>query len=331
MFKVRAVRGAAALAVASLVAVACGGGGTGTLEPKGFEPTHSYLAILVTSSRRTPHKYTSRISLGRPGTGDDAPVVTGTSDGRWTYSRSDARAAVEASGETLPFDASKVSWVTETVTDGNTFYMRAPFIDDVARGRKPETIPAVVNVLRTMGDSWAKVDLSSLGDPVPTDVGKWLPGTRDLGVRRALDMLLTATDIKVEKPGVIDGRRYARLSGQVGYADLLEAEGVDVTSALASPNTPPDFAKVINNAELRTEVWADRDGHVRRLEVDTGSSFAQIAKAVGGADKVPDEFRIEGVFDFSDYGDHAIDVKPPAAAQTVDITAPLHKLAFADQ
>jgi len=329
MIKVRAARGAAALVALSLVAGGCGGG-KAALEPKGFEPTHGYLAVLVTSSRRTPHKYTSRISLGLPSPGDDAPVVTGSSDGRWTYSRSDARAAVESSGQKLPFDAGKVSWVTETVTDGSTFYMRAPFIDDVARGRKPDTVPAVVNVLKTMGNSWGKVDLASLGDPVPNDVGKWLPGTRDFGVRQALDMLVNATNIKVERPTVIDGQRYAHLSAQVGYADLLEAEGVDVSSALASPNTPPDFAKVINNAELRTEVWVDRQGHVRRLKVDTGSSFAQIAKAVGGADKVPDEFRIEGVFDFSDYGDQGIDVKLPAAAQTVDITAPLHKLVVAD-
>src|SRR5262249_38633531 len=188
-----------------------------------------------------------------PGAGDDAPMVTGTSDGRWTYSRSDARAAVEASGQKLPFDASKVSWVTETVTDGSTFYMRAPFIDDVARGRKANTIPPDLNRLRTMGNAGGKVDLSSLGAPVPTDVGVWLPGTRDFGVRQALDMLLTATDIEAETPGVIGGQRYAHLSGQVGYADLLEAEGVDVTSALASPNTPPDFAKLINNAELRIE------------------------------------------------------------------------------
>lgn len=325
MVKVRATRSAAALLVASALALAACGGKDEAGTPEGFAPTTAYLRQVVASSKATPHTFEARLSLGLPGPADDAPVTTGRSDGRWTYTRSDSRKFVAASGEKLPFDPAKINWVTETVSDGRTFYMRAPFIKDVAAARPDQPVPPVVDVLRGLGDTWAQVDLSALGDPVPPEVGKWLPGTRDLGVRQALQVLLTARTVDDEGPATLGGVKVHRLAAEIGFADLLEAEGVDLTSALASPTTPTGLATVVNHAELKAQLWIDGDGHIRRLIVDTGSTFEDIAKVVGEKD-VPDEFKIQGVFTFSHYGDRSIDVVPPAAAQAKDITRPLHAI-----
>ena len=327
MVKVRATRSATALLVASsVVLAACGGGGkddAGT--PEGFAASPAYLRQVVASSRSTPHTFEARLSLGLPGPADDAPVTTGRSDGRWIYTRSDSRKFVEASGEDLPFDPAKIDWVTETVSDGRIFYMKAPFIEDVAAARPDRPVPPVVGVLRDLGDRWAQVDLSALGDPVPVEVGKWLPGTRDLGVRQALQLLLTARTVEDEGPATLRGVKVHRLAADIGFADLLVAEGVDLTSALASPTTPKGLANVVNHAELQAQMWIDGDGHIRRLTVDTGSTFEDIARVVGEKD-VPDEFKIEGVFTFADYGDRSIDVVPPTAAQSRDVTQPLHAI-----
>ena len=326
MVKVRATRTATALLVASALALAaCGGGKDDAGTPEGFAPTTTYLRQVVASSKATPHTFEARLSLGLPGPADDAPVTTGRSDGRWTYTRSDSRSFVEASGEKLPFDPAKIDWVTETVSDGHTFYMKAPFIEDVAAARPDQPVPPVVDVLRGLGDTWAQVDLAALGDPVPAEVGKWLPGTRDLGVRQALQLLLTARTVDDEGPATLGDVKVHRLAAEIGFADLLEAEGVDLTSALASPSTPKGLANVVNHAELEAQLWIDGDGHIRRLIVDTGSTFQDIAKVVGEKD-VPDEFKIQGVFTFSHYGDHSIDVIPPAAAEAKDITRPLHAI-----
>jgi hypothetical protein len=325
MLKIRAARCATVLVLTSaLVAGACGGDG-GSAEsgrPEGFEASRAYLTRAVVASRRAPHRFEARLSLGQPGAADDAPVVRGDSDGHWTYSRSDARSSVEASGQELPFDPDTIDWVTETVTDGHTFYLRAPFIADVAAAR-PEGIPPVVGVLQVLGDKWGQVDLTALGDPVPASVGKWLPGTRDLGVRQALDLVLTAHTVEDGGSATVDGEILSRLSADVAFEDLLVVEGVDVTSALASPNTPEGLATVLRNAELKAQLLIDRDGHVRRLVVDTGSTFEKIAEEVG-EDRLPDGFKIQGVFTFSDYGDRSIEVAIPA--EPVDITAPLREL-----
>jgi hypothetical protein len=326
MVKVRAARSATVLVLTSaLVASACGGGGDGSDaagRPEGFEASRAYLARAVVASRRAPHRFEARLSLGQPGSADDAPVVRGDSDGHWTYSRSDARSAVEASGQELPFDPDTIDWVTETVTDGHTFYMRAPFIADVAAAR-PENVPPVVGVLQGLGDKWGQVDLTALGDPVPATVGKWLPGTRELGVRQALELVLTAHTVEDGGSTTVDGETLSRLTADVAFEDLLVAEGIDVTSALASPDTPPGLANVMRNAELKAQLLIDRDGHVRRLIVDTGSTFEKIADEVGEKG-VPDGFKIQGVFTFSDYGDRSIAVALPT--EPVDITAPLREL-----
>lgn len=330
MVKVRAARGAAALLVVSLVVLAgCGGGGDGrgsASRPAGFAASRAYVAQAVTASRRAPHRFEARLSLGLPGPADDAPVTTGYSDGRWTYTRSDARHSVEASGEKLPFDPDKISWVTETVTDGHTFFLKVPFVDDVAAARPAAEVPPVVGVLRGLGNGWGHVDLTALGDPVPVAVGKWLPGTRDLGVRQALDVAVRARSVTDRGAVTVGGETMQRLTAEVDFDDLLNAEGIDVSSALASPNTPPGFAQLVHNAQLKVQLWIDRQGHVRRLKVDTGDSFEQIAKAAGNDVQVPDEFKIEGDFRFFDYGDKKIDVTQPR--HTVDITKPLQALSL---
>jgi hypothetical protein len=324
MVKVRATRCAIALLVASaLTLAACGGSDDG--KPEGFAATPSYLRQVVASSRTTPHTFEARLSLGLPGPDDDAPVTTGRSDGRWIYTRSDSRRFVEASGEQLPFDPARINWVTETVSDGRTFYMKAPFIKDVADARPDQAVPPVVGVLRKLGNRWAQVDLAALGDPVPVDVGKWLPGTRDLGVRQALQLLLTARKVEDEGPATLRGVKVRRLAADIGFADLLEAEGVDVTSALANPSTPKGLASVINHAELQAQLWIDGDGHIRRLSVDTGSTFEDIAKVVG-TKGVPDAYKIQGIFTFAHYGDRSIDVAPPPAGQSKDVTRNLHAI-----
>jgi hypothetical protein len=139
-----------------------------------------------------------------------------------------------------------------------------------------------------------------------------------------LDMLARSVDVhELDDDREIDGEPMTGVTADVGYADMLEAQGLDAETVIASledrDDAPDNAREVIDAFVLPVEVWLDPSGHVRELTIDIGESFDRVADELGEHGPITD-LVFSTTMSFDDDGDDGIEVPVPAAGEVTDIT-----------
>ena len=335
-------------AAALLVAAGCGGddadqadegiggvelGGPGAegaeASSSGFEATPGYLSEVVDASTGESYRYemTMEMDLGGDPIDFGGPIATGEFDGTRNHMQMDMGAmfagimsSVGGGGE-LPNGLPTGDLTIEYVTDTDAMYMRAPFFaamfGELPAGTDTSSLGeagGLVEAFGQLGDGWGKVDLTALGDVLPSEAAASLGGGQAYDPAVFLEMLRSADGAEELGTDEIDGDPVSGLSAEVSMADMVEAQGM----------SPDDLGSSADVAAMTfpLEVWVDADDHIRRIHF----SFDEETLAeAGGAASEEAVATLGGVgmtmtMDFADYGDSSIEVEVPADDEVVDIT-----------
>lgn len=306
-----------------------GGGGDGQSDveaarPPGFEASPAYLSAAIDASTDEPFRFEATVTFGMGGeTIEDLPALTGESDGERTFTVNDAGSMAEAMGG-LPPAMEDLDLTTQVVTEGDVAYIYAPGLAeiDVPAGA---TAPPAIQLAKEAGDKWGRVDLAALGDDAGQLFSQLNQG-QNLEPAFYLE-LVQATD-RVEELGgdIVDGVAQIGLAADVPMTSLLAAQGID-PEALTAGAPDPELAEAMRSLTLGVEVWLDGDGRIRRLGMDIGKGFAELAEEhdFEGEEELAD-LEVGTDITFFDHGDGSITVEVPAEADTVDVTETVRRL-----
>lgn len=322
---------ASSLALAAIVAgPACAtesedGGGTDVEAGGGareFAATAAYLRQAAEQSTAEGYRLEMRISLTGEVDEQGPPFVTGEVDGDRQHLVMDMASmmtqAFDLSSGSLPPEMADMDWTMEMVQDPDAVYLRAPMfaqMGDLAGAAGPFAAFA------EMGDGWGYVDLSALGDQVPSDIAASLGG-QGVDPRKVVEAIEGSESVEDLGTDEVRGAAVHGLSADVTLADLLEASGQD-PDALAQVAGVGDaneaIAEAMYEATVPVSVWIDDDGYVRRMAY--GWNMAEVGDAMGqdGA-AIPSEvasMQMNFVMDMFDYG---TTVEFEAPADAVDVT-----------
>lgn len=184
-------------------------------------------------------------------------------------------------------------WKGEVIVDGANpkavvEYMRLPAFSKLLPGAKP----------------WLKLDLNELGKAQGVDFSQLLQSAGGQDPTQALQMLRSVGDVKEAGKEQLDGVDTTRYSGTLDPRKLA--------GKLASGGFGKIF-KRMGTKRIPVTVWVDGDGYIRKLD----ESLTAQLPSVGAMD-------VRIVTTMSDFGT-AVDVTPPPADQTTDLSELLHK------
>jgi hypothetical protein len=327
----KTMRRTAALLLVAVLAVlaACGsdggdgmGGDLEATRPPGFTASPAYLSQVIEASESAPLRFAGTITVSPMGV-EDLEAVTGASDGHRTSSVMDMSALfaeIADSGETdLPFDPDEVDLSIETVTDGDTVYLRAPGFAEIADELPNRNNSPLTKVVAVLGDSWGRLQLSDLGDDVDSQaLFSQLNEGQNLQPGFYLDLMKASDDVEDLGSDTVDGDSMVGLAADVPFVALLEAQGIDPASIVAE-SSYDNAAEAVEAFTLPIEIWLDDVGQVRVLEIDIGAGFDRMADEMG-EDGLPDGYEFTTVIRFTDHGDDSIVIEVPDEADTIDLT-----------
>ena len=328
----KAMRRTAALV---LVLAACGSdGGNGTggdleaTRPPGFTASPAYLSQVIEASENAPFRFEATVTISPMGV-EDLTATTGASDGRRTSSVVDLSAlfaeVADSAGVQLPFDPTEVEVSIETVTDGDTVYLRAPGYADIADELPNESRAPLMAVVAELGDSWGRLQLSDLGDDFDSQaLFSQLNEGQNLQPGFYLDLMKASDDVEDLGSDTFDGDSMVGLAADVPFVALLEAQGIDPASVIAE-SSYDKAAEALEALALPIEIWLDDVGQVRALKIDVGAGFDQMADDMG-EDGLPDGYELTTVIRFTDHGDDSIVIEVPDEADTIDLTETVQDL-----
>lgn len=298
-----------------------------------FEPTAQFLTDASRRTSASAYRVDMAMDMHVARDGDelslDAPVMAGELDGdRYRYVIDMEEFLNQmAAGEDEPLPVLR-DYTIEVVGDGDTLYVRTPFIAAIADVARPGRDLGARGELVELGDRWGRVDLRQLGDVSLAELQQLLgaPIDAELDPRLVLDLVAGADDVEELGTDVVGGVGVNGLGAEVPLADLLEAEGtdpeeyVDEVAARDIGGLDAELRAAVAERALESEasyeVWVDGDGYVRRiaLEVDVTEILGWALTMATGLD----EYTVGGTVDYADYGDRSIAIELPADA--VDAT-----------
>ena len=279
-------------------------GGTG-----GFAATAEFLKETATRSADESHRIEARIGLGEVADGAP-PAMTGEVDGANSHLRMDLGVIMEEVSAGMGLgDVGDVFGDTdmtmETVTDGETVYIRAPFFAALGDMMPSGTSTPGASELAALGDGWGSVSIDELGEVLPEDVAASIAGQQSFNPRAAVEMMENTEGVEDLGTQEIDGVTQRGLRAQVTFADLIRTSGSDPdTFAQAAGAGAADVEAVMEEllqTRMPIEVWIDDAGYLRTLSYTL--SMGDIADAVGGGDLGVGEMDFVYVVSFSDYGE----------------------------
>ena len=209
----------------------------------------------------------------------------------------------------------------ETIGDGETVYIRAPFFAELGDMMPTGTSAPGASELAALGDGWGSVSVEGLGEVLPEDVAASVAGQQSFNPRAAVEMMENTEGVEELGTEEIDGVTQRGLRAEVAFADLLRTSGAD----------PETFAQSRrrrcrgDDGGARSAAHADRGvGRRRRLP-----AHAVVHPVDGRPDRRHRHRRLGAgdmdfvyVIGFSDYGEEFSFETP---AEATDITS-----AFAD-
>jgi hypothetical protein len=346
-----------ALILLGPVAAACGegsgedtGGDDVVAGSVDFEATPDFLAAASRRSGGEPYRIESSIAIHAEGPGQDvavdATLMTGEQDGESYEYHTDMSQwhdqLPSGSGTGFPESADLTQ---DMVSDGTTLYIRAPLYAAIVDQAGPGADVGPVGELAALGDDWGRVDLRSLADVSPVDVQSTAGAPAGGDPRLLLDLVASADDVEELGGDAIDGEPVNGLGAPLTSGELLEAQGADPEEfvdymaanlgGLQQTDTE-DLAPAIEavmSMQIPFEVWVDGNGYVRRLSFEF--DMVELMTSIGGdeASRGIDTFTMGATVDYSDYGDHTIQIElpPEGAADAPDMTEAYRRMLEAGQ
>jgi hypothetical protein len=235
---------------------------------------------------------------------DEVVIETGEWDGERFHARSDLAAQF---GPLLPADVN-ADLSIETMADDSTLYVRMPVFAALADLTSGFAITPFGDVIDRLGTGWGRVDLAELADVMPGLLDTTSPpGTQMPGL--FVDVVANAQDVEELGRDEIRGVAVDGLAARVPFENLLGAQGTAI-----------EGIELMNDITVAIEVWVDRDGLVRR--VNLGFHGDDVAEALGQENELVTmssfPVDVDYTLDLFDYGDESIDVEFPADA--IDVT-----------
>jgi hypothetical protein len=330
--------GLAAVLLASACAQSADGPDVAVGEVGEFAATTEYLADLAGATDGRSYRLSMDMSMTFSGEGEhiemSGTIMTGETDGEWTSMTMDmgeilADMTDDVGGEAVP-DELLDDLMIEMVTDEETLYMRAPYFAALAdmaadAGASPSDVGPLAD-LADLGDEWGRIDLSAIST---TEVAS-AAGTQASDPSVFLDIIARGTDVEELGTETIDGIEAHGLAATVTYADMIEAQGMDLDD-MREQMTPGSgtsgddaeafegFVERLLALEIPLEVWVDDDDLVRRIRLDLDMTSILRDTAVEAGDDIGDaSMAMSMAMEFTDYGDASIEIEIPDDA--VDIT-----------
>lgn len=294
-----------------------GTGGTGA-----FAATAEFLKESATRSADVSHRIEARIGLGEVADGAP-PAMTGEIDGANSHLRMDLGVILEQVSAGMGLgDVGDVFGDTdmtmETLTDGETMYIRAPFFAALGDMMPTGTSAPGASELAGLGDGWGSVSIDELGEVLPEDVAASIAGQQSFNPRAAVEMMENTEGVEDLGTQEIDGVTQHGLRAQVTFADLVRTSGSDpeTFAEAASTGSSEEVIDELLQTRMPIEVWIDDAGYLRTLSYTL--PMGDIVDAVGGGDLGLDEADIVYAISFSDYGG---DFTFEFPAEATDITS----------
>jgi hypothetical protein len=287
-----------------------------------FEATVAYLRGVAEKSASEGYHTDIYLSMTGEVASATAPMMTGDIEGTEFHYVMDLgplmNEMIVAMGEDPStagvFDGIDMSM--EMAGDDEVLYLRAPMLADpmFSAGAAGPT-----GGLDQLGDGWGVVDLTALGDQLPTEVAAGLT-SQGIDPRAVVDMIEGVDGVEDLGTGDVDGTPVHGLSADTTMAALIEASGQDPDALAAASGGAGDEVEALYQTPTSIEVWIDDGGYLRRMEF--GWSFDDVAAAMGGDPAMLDSIGMGNLafayrMDMSDYG---TTVNFEAPADPVDIT-----------
>jgi len=266
-----------------------------------YQATPEFLAAAAERSQAQPYRMEMRQSMAGA---DEVVIETGEWDGERFHARSDLAAQF---GPLLPADVN-ADLSIETMADDSTLYVRMPAFAALADLTSGFAITPFGDVIDRLGTGWGRVDLAELADVMPGLLDTTSPpGTQMPGL--FVDVVANAQDVEELGRDEIRGVAVDGLAARVPFENLLGAQGTAI-----------EGIELMNDITVAIEVWVDRDGLVRR--VNLGFHRDDVAEALGQENELVTmssfPVDVDYTLDLFDYGDESIDVEFPADA--IDVT-----------
>jgi hypothetical protein len=347
----RARRAAASLLALSLVATAgaacaqeadSGGGGQVAIDGGGeaegtggsggsaeFAATAEFLQETAAKTAAESHSIEVRIGLGE--VADSAPpAMTGEFDGTQSHVRMDLAVIMEEVTAGMGVgDTSDVFGDTdmtmETISDGDTLYVRAPFFATLGEMMPTGATPGA-DELAALGDGWGSVSIAGLGEALPEDVAASIAGQQSFNPRAAVEMMENAEGVVELGTEEIDGVTQRGLRADVTFADLIRTSGMDpeTYAETAGADTEAMMGELID-MRMPVEVWVDDDGYLRTLTytLSMGDLIGAMGEDLPGGAGLGDMDFVYAIR-FADYGADFSFETPSGATDITDAFAEIY-------
>jgi hypothetical protein len=288
-----------------------------------FEATVAYLQGVAEKSAAEGYHTDIYLSMTGDVAGATAPMMTGDIEGAEFHYVMDLGPLMNDMMVAMGQDPSTagvfdgIDMSMEMAGDDQVLYLRAPMFSDpmFTAGAAGPT-----GGLDRLGGGWGVVDLTALGDQLPTEVAAGLT-SQGIDPRAVIEMIEGVDGVEDLGTGDVDGTPVHGLSADTTMADLIEASGQDPDAlAAASGGGAGDAVEVLYETPTSIEVWIDDGGYLRRMEF--GWSFDDVFAAMGEDPAMLDSIGMGGLafayrMDMSEYGT-TVDFEAPA--DPVDIT-----------
>lgn len=285
----------------------------------GFEASTSFLREAADQSTAEGYRTETRFALADEVDFGAAPLMSGVVDGDRYHMTIDMASMFDQmetqTGGSVTQEMAGIDLSMEMAGDSETLYLRAPmfaaFTDMV-----PADQLGPLGAMGELGDGWGYVDLTALGEQLPSDVASALGG-QAVDPRALVETVEGADDVQDLGADEIDGDPVRGLSADVSLGELLEAVGQDPETYAETIGVMGTDEAVAAVYELSTpiEVWIDEDGYLRRWVY--GYSLADIAEAMDVSPGAAGDVEFNFAVDMFDYG-ATVDFTPPTDA--VDLT-----------
>jgi hypothetical protein len=343
--RANAVRYLSALGAASVL-IAAGAGcareaGPDVVAARGprVEASSEFLAAVSERSGAEPYRYEATITMGAGGAAGLMPIgsITGEVDGERVSARMDMSQLVADVADELPSEVDAADPMLETVSDGESMYIRAPVLAALAdaiweAGAVPPGASFPPALTELDGDTWGRVDL----DAVAGDIGaSGMTGGQNTDPSAMLDLVAAADEPRELGGSRIRGVAVEGISATMTYGELVTGGGAVAEDELAEQfreAMPEGPGSLVDDADLDAmfeamfatevplEVWVDEEGLVRQFvfEFDAGIMMTEVGEALDEPEPPPFVPTARMAMDFFDYGDDSIEIEIPA--ESVDIT-----------
>jgi hypothetical protein len=285
----------------------------------GFEASTSFLRAAADQSTSEGYRTEMRFALGDEVDFGAEPLMSSVIDGDRYHMTMDMASMYDQmaaqSSESVPQELTGIDLSMEMAGDPETLYLRAPMFAALA-----DMVPAgqlgPLGAMGELGDGWGYVDLTALGEQLPSDVASALGG-QAVDPRALVETVEGADDVQDLGADEIDGEQVRGLSADVSLGELLEAVGQDPDTFAETIGVMGTEEAVAAVYEVSTpiEVWIDEDGYLRRWVY--GYSLAEIAEAMDVSAGPGGDMEFNFAVDMFDYG---ATVEFTAPADAVDLT-----------